>query len=119
MGILETLLDQKPKKIEVCIPDHAKPKKTMVNEESTTFPASFEVEGIYEMKREITVTGKVVLGTLKKDSKLFYKGTLVPLKEIVSNGKAVDELKKGEKGAFTIEPDILVMIRSNETLKFQ
>ena len=72
-----------------------------------------------EIKGEITVTGKVCLGTLKKDSKLFYKGTLIPIKELLFYGKSVDELKKDEKGAFTIEPGILVMIRSNETLKFQ
>lgn len=121
MGILKTFLEEKKvaKRQEVCIPDHAKPKNTVVNDETTTFPASFVVEGTYEIKREITVTGKVLLGTLKSDSKLVYKGLLIPIKEIISSGKSIDELKKGEKGAFTIQPDTLVMIKASQTLKFQ
>ena len=121
MGILETLLETKQvaKKQEVCIPDHAKPKKTLINDEKTIFPAAFYVEGVYSLKREITITGEVSIGTLKKESKLAYKNTLIPIKEIIYRGKSVDELKKGDKGAFSIEPDVLVMVKRNDTLKFQ
>lgn len=112
-------MEQKPRKHEICIPEHAKPKKNNFNEEAVAFPSSFLVEGIYEIKGELTITGKIVKGALTNNSKLVYKGNLIPVKEVLLHGRVVSELTNNQKGAFTIEPDMLVILKSNETLKFE
>ncbi|MFH1391164.1 MAG: hypothetical protein ABIH20_02520 [Candidatus Diapherotrites archaeon] len=120
MGILSGLLQkpaQKKSQLGVCIPDHAKPNKLATK--ITTFPSSFEVEGLYEIRKEVTITGKVLSGSITKDLKLFYKDDHILIKEIMLNGKIVDSLEKGSKGAITINPETYVMVRRGNVLEFE
>lgn len=121
MGILGTLLEKSKQELkapDVCIPDHAKPdfQKT---EGTTIFPSSFEVDGVYELKNRFTISGCITKGSLKKNSKLVYAGTTIPLAELLLHGKNVDEIEKGEHCAFTIEPEFVVRIKYLDTLRFE
>jgi len=120
MGILSGLLQkpvQKKSMLGVCIPDHAKPNKP--KSKITTFPSSFEVEGIYEIRKETTITGKVLSGSITKDSKLFYRDDRIRIKEIMLNGKIVGSLEKGNKGAITINPETFIMVSRGNVLEFE
>ena len=73
MSILSGLLQkpvQEKSPLGVCIPDHAKPNKLKIK--ITTFPSSFEVEGLYEIRTKVTITGRVLSGSITKNSKLFF-----------------------------------------------
>tara|TARA_Y100000310_G_scaffold343708_1_gene452634 strand:- start:3100 stop:3462 length:363 start_codon:yes stop_codon:yes gene_type:complete len=120
MGIISGLL-QKPAEekssLGVCIPDHAKPNKPKTK--ISTFPSSFEVEGLYEIRKEVTITGKVLSGSITKSSKLVYHDNRILIKKIMHNGKIVDSLEKGTKGAITITPETYLMVRRGNTLEFE
>ncbi|MCR4368307.1 MAG: hypothetical protein NUV67_00175 [archaeon] len=133
MGILDTLIkhQEQPKDHGVCIPEHvldpqkrkisrATPGSTStVGESSKYSPASFRVEGTYEIKKCVTISGTVIWGSLSKESKLLFEQDHIPIIEITQNGKIVERLENGETGAITIEPDVYLNIRTNTTLEFE
>ncbi len=129
MSILQSLLkpSQKKKSLGICIPNHAKSpiekQKAQLEEiqaiNERILPSEFEVEGIYELKTQITISGEVHLGRITKDSKLFYDDTQVAIKEIDCRGKIVDQLLEGEKGSITIDPEFYVRISTNDLLEFK
>ncbi|MCR4335346.1 MAG: hypothetical protein NUV57_02300 [archaeon] len=120
MGLLFSLIQkpvQKEKPLGVCIPDHAKSNKQKIK--IATFPSSFEVDGLYEIKKEVTITGKVLSGSISKTSKLLYNDNRVLVKEILCHGKIVDSLEKGNTGAITISPETYVMFSRGNILEFE
>jgi len=120
MGILEAIIQKpvrKEKSVEVCIPDHAKPNRP--KQVVSTFPSSFEVDGVYELHKKITISGKVVSGAITKNSKLNYHGTAVLLNELICQGKTVDSLEKGDCGAITIIPEFFLRIENKSILEFE
>jgi len=130
MSFIETILKpKKQKKLGVCIPIHSKIESNegVVNEsnydsnntESVSSLAEFEVEGIYEIKKTIMVTGRVSYGNLSTNSKLIYYGSQVELKELLKHGKIIDKLKNGEAGSFVIVPGFSLRIKTGDVLEFE
>ena len=130
MSFIETILKpKKQKKLGVCIPIHSKIKSTddaldkticdSTNTKSVSSPAEFEVEGIYEIKKTIMVTGRVSYGNLLTKSNLIYCGSQVELKELLKHGKIIDKLKNGEVGSFVIVPEFSLRIKTGDVLEFE
>ena len=134
MSFIETILKpKKQKQLGICIPIHSKIKSNnesnngAVNEincdsnntGSVSSPAEFEVEGIYEIKKTIMVTGRVSYGNLLAKSNLIYCGSQVELKELLKHGKIIDKLKTGEMGSFIIIPEFSLRIKTGDVLEFE
>ena len=125
MSIIETLL-QEPKKAKkplgVCIPDHARQghiKKKKITDSDASCEGAFLVNGIYELFKEITITGEAISGKITLSSQLIYKESLVPIKELLVQGSKVEELKSGEKGAIVLQTESYTRISSGEILDFE
>ena len=130
MSFLETILKpKKQKQLGVCIPIHAKIElgngkinKTNCDsnsKEAVSVPAEFEVEGIYEIKKTVMVTGRVSYGCLSTKSKLISCDSQIELKELLKHGKIIDKLKNGEMGSFVIVPEFNLRIKTGDILEFE
>jgi len=124
LGIIGRLFEKEEKKkhsLGVCIPDAGKRKKGSVEEEEMPRPGrAFLVKGIFHVQDSIMLQGRPLGGSLEKGAKVEAQGLKFSVKDVQVDGKSVDKMGEGQKGALFLKPEdsAFPIIKIGDLLEF-